>query len=86
MQLGNARKGKLAHNLIGFGRALRRAGMPVDSSRIALAQQSCELVGFDQRQDLKAALEAVFVSCHTDRSVFSELFEAFFVIQTLPNN
>lgn len=78
MQLGDARKGKLAHNLIGFGRALRRAGMPVDSSRIALAQQSCALVGFDQRQDLKAALEAVFVSRHTDRSVFSELFEAFF--------
>lgn len=78
MQLGDARKGKLAHNLIGFGRALRRAGLPVDASRIALAQQSCALVGFDQRQDLKAALEAVFVSRHTDRSVFSELFDAFF--------
>jgi uncharacterized protein with von Willebrand factor type A (vWA) domain len=78
MQLGDARKGKLANNLIGFGRALRRAGLPVDAARITLAQQSCALVGFDQRQDLKAALEAVFVSRHTDRTVFGELFDAFF--------
>jgi len=78
MQLGDARKGKLANNMIGFGRALRRAGLPIDASRMVLAQQSCELIGFDQRQDFKAALESVFVSRHTDRAVFSELFDAFF--------
>ena len=37
MQLGDARTGKLADNITGFGRALRRAGVRVDSSRIALA-------------------------------------------------
>ena len=38
-QLGDARSGKLADNLTGFGRALRRAGVPVDAARMALAQQ-----------------------------------------------
>jgi uncharacterized protein with von Willebrand factor type A (vWA) domain len=37
MQLGDARTGKLADNLAAFGRTLRRAGVRVDSSRIALA-------------------------------------------------
>ena len=38
-QLGDARSGKLADNLTGFGRALRRAGVPLDAARMALAQQ-----------------------------------------------
>ena len=35
MQLGDARSGKLADNLTGFGRTLRRAGIAVDSARMA---------------------------------------------------
>ena len=31
MQPGDARRGKFADNLTGFGRSLRRAGIPVDS-------------------------------------------------------
>ena len=38
-QLGDARTGKLADNLSGFGRTLRRAGVRVDAARMALAQQ-----------------------------------------------
>ena len=38
-QLGDARTGKLADNLSGFGRSLRRAGVRVDAARMALAQQ-----------------------------------------------
>ena len=49
MQLGDARSGKLADNLPGFGRALRRAGVPVDSARMALAQEAAMLVGMDRR-------------------------------------
>lgn len=33
-QLGDARHGKLADNIAGFGRALRRAGVPVGGARI----------------------------------------------------
>lgn len=78
MQLGDARSGKLAGNLTAFGRALRRAGVPVDSARIALAQQAAQLVGLDRRGEVSAALEAVLVSREQDLPVFRELFDAFF--------
>ena len=76
--LGDARTGKLADNIAGFGRALRRAGLRVDSSRIALAQEAAQLVGVGDKQDLQAAMEAVLVSREQERDVFRELFEAFF--------
>lgn len=78
MQLGDARQGKLFNNLVGFGRALRRAGIPIDSARIALAQQCCDIIGFDNKEDVRAALQAVCVSRQTDLIVFNELFDAFF--------
>jgi len=40
MLLGDSRSGKLADNITGFGRALRRAGVRVDSARIALAAEA----------------------------------------------
>jgi uncharacterized protein with von Willebrand factor type A (vWA) domain len=78
MLLGDARTGKLADNIAGFGRALRRAGLRVDSSRIALAQQAAQLVGVDDKQDLAAAMEAVLVSREQERGVYRELFDAWF--------
>ena len=77
-QLGDSRTGKLAANLTAFGRALRRAGVHVDSARIALAQQAVETVGVRNKADMSAALEAVLVSCEQDRAVFRELFGVFF--------
>ena len=76
-QLGDARTGKLADNLTGFGRALRRTGVHVDAARMALAQQAVMLAGL-AREDLSAALEAVLVSREQDRPVFRELFDAYF--------
>ena len=76
-QLGDARTGKLADNLTGFGRTLRRAGVPVDASRMALAQQAVMLVGVG-REDFGAALESVLISREQDRQVFRELFDAYF--------
>lgn len=78
MQLGDSRTGKFADNLSAFGRTLRRAGVRVDSSRMALAAQAALAVGLDRRADLSAAMEAVLVSREQDREVFRELFEAFF--------
>ena len=78
MLLGDARTGKLADNIAGFGRTLRRAGLTVDSARIALAQQAAQVVGVNSRLDFSAALEAVLVSREPDRAVFRELFDAFF--------
>ncbi len=78
MQLGDARSGKLADNITGFGRTLRRAGVPVDSARIALAQQAAQLIELGRRDDLAAAMEAVLVGREQDRAVFRELFHAYF--------
>lgn len=78
MQLGDARTGKLADNITGFGRALRRAGVRTDSARIALAQEAALLLGVASKPDLSAAMEAVMVSREQDRLVFRELFDAYF--------
>jgi uncharacterized protein with von Willebrand factor type A (vWA) domain len=76
--LGDARSGKFADNIAGFGRALRRAGLRVDSARIGLAQQAVQLVGVDDKADVGAVLEAVLVSREQERDVFRELFDAYF--------
>ena len=70
--------GLLADNLTGFGRALRRCGVRLDSAHIALAQQAALLVGLDSKADLGAALEAVLVNRERDRTVFRELFALYF--------
>jgi uncharacterized protein with von Willebrand factor type A (vWA) domain len=77
-QLGDARRGKLADNLSGFGRALRRAGVRVDASRIALATEAALAVGLEKKADVSAALEAVLISREADRLVFRELFDVYF--------
>lgn len=78
MVLGDARTGKLAENLTGFGRMLRRAGLPVDSARISLAQQALSLIDLARKSDVEAALRAVLVSRQEDQGVFEDLFEAYF--------
>ena len=78
MQLGDARAGKLADNITGFGRALRRAGVKIDSQRIALAHDAASHVGITEKQDLSAAFEAVMISREQDRGVFRELFDVYF--------
>ncbi len=72
------RPGGLADHMTGFGRALRRAGVPVDMARIALAQQAVGLVGPERKDDFSAALEAVMVSREQDIAVFRALFAAWF--------
>lgn len=78
MQRGDAVGGKLADNLTGFGRSLRRAGIAVDSARMALAGEALMQLDLGRRDDVGAALEAVLVSQQRDRDVFRELFDAFF--------
>ncbi len=78
MILGDSRSGKLPDHITAFGRALRRAGVPVDSARIASAITAAEMVGVERKDDLRAALEAVLVSRQQDLDVFGEMFDAFF--------
>ncbi len=76
--LGDARTGKLADNLVGFGRALRRAGVRTDVASIALAQQAVTLLGVERKDDLAAGLEAVLIQREADRVVFRQMFDAYF--------
>ena len=78
MQLGDARSGKMAENIIGFGRTLRRAGLPMDSARIGVGLQAAMLVGIDAKADLRAALLATLVCRQQDQVVFDQLFDAYF--------
>ena len=78
MLLGDARSGKLSDNITGFARALRRAGLPIDASRISLAIESTEHVGIERKDDLSAALKACLVSRQEDLVVFDQLFSALF--------
>jgi uncharacterized protein with von Willebrand factor type A (vWA) domain len=78
MSLGDARSGKLLDNLTALGRALRRAGLPVDSARMALAAQALLHTGLDSRREVHDALLATLVSTEADRAVFTELFNAIF--------
>ena len=78
MLLGDSRVGKLADNITGFARALRRAGVKIDSHRIVLAQSAAGHVGIDEKEDLSAAFEAVMISREQDRGVFRELFDVYF--------
>ncbi len=78
MLLGDARTGKLPTNMVAFGRALRRAGVPLDATRVALAQEAALAVGIEHKDHLEAALEAVLVSRVQHIAVFRELFDAFF--------
>jgi uncharacterized protein len=78
MQLGDARVGKMADNIVGFARTLRRAGFPMDSERISVALESALLIGLDDKQDFRAALEATMVCRQQDLEVFEQLFDAYF--------
>lgn len=78
MQLGDARVGKMADNIVGFARTLRRAGFPMDSERMSVALESALLIGLEEKEDFRAALEATMVCRQQDLEVFEQLFEAYF--------
>lgn len=80
-----AQGGLFAGNLVGFCRALRRAGLPLDAARIALAQQAMLWTGIEDPDDFCAALEAVLVSREPDRWVFRALWGVYF-FQPVSNN
>ena len=86
MLLGDARVGKLADNIAGFGRALRRAGVKVDSQRIGLAKEAALAVGIAEKEDLSAAFESVMISREQDRLVFRELLTFTFRTRKSPIN
>jgi len=84
-QLGDARSGKLVENLLGFGRALRRAGITVDSAKLSLASQALQWINLSQRDECYAALASTLLSRYQDQQVFNQVFEQYFKNPDLAN-
>ncbi len=68
----------LPANLVGFVRALRAEGLRVGPATAAAVVEAIEAVGFDDREDLRAALRAVTVVRPAELPVFERVFERFF--------
>ena len=66
------------HNLIGFGRWLRRAGLAVDTGRLIDASTALQHVDLSAREDVHAALRALLVQRQDDIAEFDRAFDAYF--------
>lgn len=69
--------GRLAHNIVHFARALRKAGLPVGPGRTLDAVRAVAAAGFDRREDFYYTLQAIFVSRPEERSTFAQVFRLF---------
>ncbi|QCK87972.1 VWA domain-containing protein [Phreatobacter aquaticus] len=67
----------LAENIAHFGRALRRAGMPVGPGTVLDAIQAVEAAGIGSREDFYWTLHSVFVRRKEHSLLFHDGFEIF---------
>jgi len=75
---GNAVSGDcLMGNVVLFGRMLGRAGLSVDPDQTRRFADVLGLLGFDRRNDVKAAGRAVFVRRREERGVYDAAFDLF---------
>jgi uncharacterized protein len=70
--------GRLAQNIVYFGRALRAAGIPVGPKAIIDALDALKVAGVGTREDFYWTLHAVFVKRHEHSIVFDQAFRLFF--------
>jgi uncharacterized protein with von Willebrand factor type A (vWA) domain len=70
-------EGRLAHNILHFARALRKAGLRVGPGRVIDAIRAVEAAGFTDRADFYWTLHACFVSRPEERAVFAQVFRLF---------
>ena len=69
--------GRLAQNLMRFGRVLRAAGLPVGPGKVLDAIRAVDTVGIGSRTDFYWALQAVFVNRRDQRDIFDQAFHVF---------
>ena len=67
----------LAENIVHFSRVLRSAGLQVGPDRVLAGIAAVEAVGFDRREDIRAALSAVMLDRHEQQVIFDQVFDAF---------
>jgi len=69
--------GRLAENIMHFGRALRAAGLPAGPGTVLAAIRAVEAVGVHRRDDFYWALHAVFVNRRDQQELFDQAFQIF---------
>lgn len=69
--------GRLAENVMHFGRVLRAAGLPLGSDRIQLALRALSVAGLGSRRDFHDVLAACFVDRAEHRELFDQAFTLF---------
>jgi uncharacterized protein len=70
--------GNIADNVIGFGRALRAAGLPVGPGAVIDAMNALQLVEIGNRSDVFTTLESIFVKRREHALIFAQAFALFF--------
>lgn len=75
--LGGADGGRLAENIMHFGRVLRAAGLPVGPGKVLDALEAVGAVGVNNRSDFYWTLHAVFVNRRDHRDLFDQAFHVF---------
>jgi len=69
--------GRIAENIILFGRLLRSAGLPVGPQKIVLATEAVMAAGLESQKTLYWSLHAVFVNKRSEREIFNQAFVMF---------
>src|SRR5438067_13195431 len=70
--------GRLAENIVHFGRALRAAGIPVGPGAVLDALAAVRAAGVGTREDFYWTLHAVFVKRREHSLLFDQAFKIFF--------
>jgi uncharacterized protein with von Willebrand factor type A (vWA) domain len=66
---------RLLHEAVGFGRALRAAGLHIDLAAAVDYARALPLVNMGEREQVRAAGEAVFVQRRDDRETYDAVFD-----------
>src|ERR1700716_3794006 len=70
--------GQMADNVIGFGRALRAAGIAVGPGAVLDALIALQVIEIGNRADVFTTLEAIFVKRHEHALIFAQAFDLLF--------
>ncbi len=73
----DAGQGRLAENVVHFGRLLREAGLSIGPGDILHAIDAIRAVGVTHRDDFYWALHAVLIRRHEDHYLFHQAFQIF---------
>ena len=66
--------GRIAHNILGFARVLRSAGLPIGPQAVVTATEAVMAAGIGDPKMLYWSLHSVFVSRPSEREIFNQAF------------